>query len=273
MRTLVEASPKHFFATWSGNPDAPPDEPSRAMILGSAAHHLLLGEDAFSTLYIARPDELADEWGEMKPWQGNRKVCKAWLAAQEQAGRIVLTSAELDSIKGMARELAKTPEVQEGLLNGLVEHSLIWRDAETGLWLRARPDVIPTDSGMFADLKTIRDTSIPSISMAMDGYDQQAALVWEGAEALGLEVESFTFLFVESDAPWDVVPIVVPDEDLAEARRANRAAIQMIARCIEKGEWPGRGYGDARVMGMGQAARERRAKRVEFIETMLGETF
>ena len=39
-----------------------------------------------------------------------------------------------------ARALAAHPIVQAGILYGEVEQSMLWKDEETGLWCRARPE-------------------------------------------------------------------------------------------------------------------------------------
>src|SRR5258708_5414460 len=82
LRTLWAKSPRHFYAKWSGNPDADDEEESKEKKLGSAVHHLFLSEDGFSTRYIQRPDAIRDDDGDMTEWHSNKKVCKAWLKEQ-----------------------------------------------------------------------------------------------------------------------------------------------------------------------------------------------
>src|SRR5262245_37534749 len=155
-RRLWAGAPSDFFAHWECNPQRVEPESTKALNFGSAAHHLLLGEDDFSTRYIARPDELPDADGKMKPWQGNRTVCREWLAAQEAVGKVVITKTELTTIKAMARSLSEHPLVEQGLLAGEVERTMVARDPETGLWMRGKPDNRPM-GGDYCDLKTIAE--------------------------------------------------------------------------------------------------------------------
>lgn len=254
LRKLFSESPAHFYDTWSGNPDAEDQSDKAAFTLGRAAHHLILGEDDYSSLFVQRPAEIGD-----KPWQGNRTECKDWLKAQAKAGRTVLTEEQVKSIRGMARSLGAHPLVQSGLLNGLVEHSMFWKCPHTGIWLKARPDVIPEDSGTFADLKTTPSVQALDLkrSMADFGYFQQAALVLEGWQMLTGEAGgAFCFAFVEKQSPYCVRFVVPPDEDLIRGERANFAAKELFAQCIETGVWPGPGENDAEYLSLPEWAQK-----------------
>ena len=51
-------SPWHFWKSWEGNPDRYPDkEPGDGLILGKAAHCLLLGDEVFDDLFIYVPGD------------------------------------------------------------------------------------------------------------------------------------------------------------------------------------------------------------------------
>src|SRR5262249_9859680 len=50
-------SPAHFYTNWPGNPRYVEGDESKAMILGRAAHHLLLGEKFFANLFVLQPAE------------------------------------------------------------------------------------------------------------------------------------------------------------------------------------------------------------------------
>lgn len=248
LRKIFNESPAHFFATWDGNPDREDGGESAAFTLGRAAHHLLLGEDEFSTLFIGRPDEIGG-----KPWQGNRTECRAWLAEQADAGRSVLKPEEIRTIRGMARSLAAHPLVKAGILNGKVEMTLCWRCKDTGVWKKARPDVIPTDSGDFADLKTTTSVLRDDLqrTVADYGYQMQGALVHEGWHAVtGKSPESFTLCFVEKSAPYCVRFVTLWPDDLMRGERQNYAAAETFKRCLNANDWPGPGGADAEYMAL-----------------------
>ena len=253
-------SPAHFYAQWAGNPESTPKD-TRAFVVGRAAHHLTLGQEFFAKLFAQQPEEYAAPDGELKPWNNNAKFCREWHAIKRKEGRIVLTAKEVEAVKQMAISVGNHPLVKQGLLNGLVERSLFWRDEETGIWLKARPDAIPNHSGDFADLKTTHSVMFPSVikSIRDFAYYQQIALVRTGCrEVLELEMSSFTYLFVESKAPWCTMDVQVDGEDVVRGDRMNRACLRTFAKCLKDGHWPGPA-GDhvgVRRVGMSAAARE-----------------
>lgn len=247
LRTLFGQSPAHYWATSPYNPAALRQEPSESMILGRAAHHLLLGEADFGQQFVFRPDDIQGE-----AWQGNKKICKAWLQARADEGLSVLKPEYRERILGMRNGLAAHPMVDPAgtvrLLDGLIEHSLVWKDPETGIWLKARPDVIPTDSDDVADLKTIADITDDGIEKAIgtSHLQMQAALVRMGwRHVLGRDLASFTLVFVESKAPYvcRVATFRTADLDLGETQ--VRLALRAFARYVRLGKWPGPG-GDQR---------------------------
>ncbi|NOJ41422.1 hypothetical protein HCN58_17735 [Bradyrhizobium sp. WSM 1791] len=86
-----------------------------------------------------------------------------------------------EQLTGMIIALGQFPLVQQGMLGGSPERSLIWKDPR-GFWKKARPDEMPNHSGDFVDLKTTasvlyRDTQY---SIAEYGDIQQAAVVMGG---------------------------------------------------------------------------------------------
>lgn len=267
LRTIFQMSPAHFWQNYAYNPEPDEDdsEETKAMILGRAAHHLLLGEKDFYSEFVMRPEELHG----MK-WQSNRKDCKQWVAEHELDGYTILTNAMLDQIKGMARGLSRQPLVQQGILNGVVEVSMFWRDEETGVWLKSRPDNIPNDSGDFADLKCVADITSDGISRGLSerGYHQQGALVGEGSsKVLNISMQSFSLVYVEQKTPfWSRVdPVSL--EDLGDGVRENHAALRLFKKCWDAGYWPGpeNRVGDGGFVRRSQYSRDRAAERVNLI--------
>lgn len=238
LRTIWDESPKHAWARSGMNPSRIVEEPSAAFILGRAAHHLICGDVGFAESFAIQPPTL-----DGAPWHGNRTECKKWTAARKREGKTILTDGMVESIRGMATELGNNPLVQAGILNGQVERSMFWKDKETGLWLKARPDVIPSDSGDYADLKTTESVLYRDLQASLGnyGYVQQAALVFEGARALDLEANSFSLIWVEKKPPHCTRVQALRDEDIQRGLKMNRVAIRAFADCFASGKWPGPG--------------------------------
>jgi hypothetical protein len=263
LRRLWNESPAHAWAHDPNNPNRVKQDDSEAFILGRALHHLICGQINFADEFVVQPD-----FWEGAKWHGNRTECKKWTAARKREGKTILTGAQVEQIRGMAARLGEFPLMQAGILNGLIERSLFWQDKETGLWLKARPDAIPNHSGDYGDLKSTESVLYKRLQAALAnyGYHQQAALVIEGAKTLGLEVASFTLIWVETKPPHCVRAQQLKDEDIARGIWQNRAGIRTFADCLASGNWPGPGddRADAEYIELPDATRKLIDDRLKF---------
>jgi PDDEXK-like domain of unknown function (DUF3799) len=266
LRTCWQKSPAHMYLNWAENPKREVRAVSRAMTLGSAAHHLLLGEDNFKTRYVQQPATYRDKvTAQEKTWHNGANFCKTWNTLQEKAGKTPITLTELAAIVAMSRSLALEPLVNAGLLRGQIEVSGFFKDAETGLWLKIRPDVIPTGSGDYVDLKTAQDVTSVALQSAIRAraYHQQGALVWEVVEAFQQPFESFVLMCIETSAPWCSRAVPLTDDDLARGRQQNRAMLRRIASCIAANHWPGPGENDLHPLPLSNDERNRIDERLK----------
>ena len=248
LRTIFMESEAHFYDKWILNPDRNPDaeKVSDGMILGRAAHHLMLGQEGFAAEFVVTPERAKDAKGVEQPWSLRFDSAKAWVKDRQAEGRTVLSPEQVERIKGMADRLRKEPLAKAGAMTGLPEITVAWRDRETGIWLLSRPDVIPTHSGDFTDLKTI-GKGIVSYgdlvrTIAEHGYHQQAALCAEGYEAVtGEKLKMFNFYFIETSRPYCARMVALKDSALMLGMRQNRNAINRFVRAMNTGFWPGPG--------------------------------
>lgn len=233
--------PSEYWGFSPYNPKPFEREEKTSLEFGKAAHMLLLGEDGFKERYSLRPEKYPGEKGEMKPWSGNANWCKGWLADQKNAGRTVITDTEIGHIRHMADALARKEPIRLGILNGRIERSIFTKHGN--IWLKARPDVVPNDSGDFVDLKTAASVDDESLSKAIyqHGYHVQAGLLrMIVREVLGADAfTSFTFVFVEKAPPYDVRVMQLKDEDIDLGERQARKAIATVQECLKRKHWPG----------------------------------
>lgn len=243
LRKLFNESPAHFYSEWAGNPNRVEPEDKPHFRIGRAVHHLMLGEPFFAKLFAIQPAEYEADKGELKPWNNNAKVCREWQSLRAKEGRAVLTSKDVEALRGMAESLGRHPIVRAGALNGAIERSGFFKDKATGLWLKIRPDAIPTDSGDYTDIKTTQSVLWEDLRRAIldRGYHQQLGLIRTGARALGLPFSSATLIFVEKKKPFCVRVVTLKDNDLDLGEKANRCALDALADCLKARHWPGPG--------------------------------
>lgn len=265
LRMLWNKSPAHFWDKSPLNPNRDDEDDDRKeFVIGRATHHLICGELGFADRFIVRPDKAPDG----RAWHGSNISCIKWVAEQHKLRRMILTPDMADAVRGMAITLGKNSLMQQGILSGLVERSMFWRDPATNVWLKSRPDVIATASGDFADLKTTLSVLYKDTQRSLDefGYHQQGALVLDGANALGLETSSFSLVWVEKKRPFCVRVQTLIDEDLARGAKMNRIAIDTFHSCFTAKHWPGPGddRADAEYVQLSDLARQRIDNRLQF---------
>jgi hypothetical protein len=310
LRKIYAYSPAHYWDESPINPRRVLPDPTRAeaewRIIGRAAHHLLVGAvGAFDREYIIQPlkypaaskdpAELREMvklgWTEEyvnKKWNNNTTYCKNWGIAKRTAGITIMTEDHVKTIEGMAISLGRDPLIGggKGVLDGLIEQSIFWKDKETGLWLKSRPDVVPTDSCEPADFKTTQSVLWNMLQYALDdlGYYQQGALIGDGLKAVfNMDMTCFSLVWVEKKRPHCVRITPLYGEDLVRGQLRNRVAMRTFAECHQKFEecqksgadpaqydlcWPGpaisRTGDELASLQLSTAARDRIDRRLRF---------
>lgn len=225
-KTVLEAPAKYHYELGQ------PRDPTPAMIYGSAAHSIILEDD---------PEAL--EVVDYASWTGKAaRTLKEEALANElypvlkrDYNQILLMK---DAVLGnkKAADLLGDPEL-------VVEQTIQWRDKQTGVDMRARPDAhVP--GGPVIDLKTARDGSPDGFrkAVAQQSYHLQAAWYLNAVHLATGETPDFIWLVVEKDAPH-LVSMYKPDvETLVEGFRLMDRALRDVMVAETFGVW--RGYAD-----------------------------
>jgi hypothetical protein len=236
LKTIMDRSPLHYWWNSPLNPNRPAESQKRHLSIGKAAHDILLLEARWPERYHVLSDGF------------NAAATKAQADAIAErdaaieAGMTVLRHEDAATAEAMAAAIRANRFAVAALTNGKPEQTLCWKDRETGVWLRARPDFLPTKRQFIPDLKTAADASPDGFgrSVANFGYHQSAALYLDGIEAVfGERPAAFFFVVVEKEAPHCVALYQIPEDDIHRGRMLNRKAIQTFADCLSRDRWPG----------------------------------
>lgn len=256
IRKAALESPHAFWKTFDGNPNRyPKKDPGDSLILGRAAHSLLLGDEVFDEHFIYVPSDAPQRptATQVKAFERDGAWSESaapraefWDAFDKKAeGRLMLKEEQVQKIYYMAENLRAVPDAVEVLTSDLTEISMIWQDEATGLWIKSRPDCIPSNGFDFGDLKTFspksKDLIISAQRSTTDyGYPMQMALAIEGAERVfGTTANRCALVFCQTTEPFEVIPEEIDEDSLYWARVLNRKGIDLIAHGLETGEWPG----------------------------------
>jgi hypothetical protein len=243
LKTLLAKSPRHFWFDSPLNPDRPAEKDKPHFSVGKAAHDMLLLSERWPTCYHVLPEDFnANATKAQKEWHAERDAAR-------DAGKTVLTFDQAREVEAMCAALKANKLAHAALSNGESEVTLCWQDAETGVWLRARPDFLPHKRRIIPDLKTAADASPKGFqrTIANFGYAQAAALYLDGIKAVfGDEPTNWIHVVMEKEPPHVVALYELPSEDIGRGRWLNRRAIRIFADCLSSGRWPG--YADEPVM-------------------------
>lgn len=215
------------------NPNGQSDIDTKALAVGKAAHSLALGEPEFNSHFAILPfDSL------------RTNEAKAWRDKTEAEGKTILRADDFVMVKEMAAAIKRSPQCARAFRDGKPERSLIWRDEETGVWLKSRPDWLPDDpaSGWVIDYKTTADLRPRKFSaQAFEcGYHLQAALQVDACRAvLGVDPVGIGHVVQEKSPPYLAELRLFTPEQIDFGRREYRRALRAFARCWASKRWPG----------------------------------
>jgi hypothetical protein len=222
------------------------------------------GPEAFAATYVCKPPTYTDaKTGEVKPWNGNSNVCKAWLAAAEAQNKVVLDSDAIARFALMREAIRKHP-LASALLSQGEPQVTFRREAQKfgGLEVQVRPDwfseqpievpELSLSSGgrpYLLDLKTTADFGDwfdpidphgPKQGKPVwtYGYHRQAGFAqWVVHKDVG-ETAHF-LLVVEKDEPYRVGIIQLSNDYLDLGWAAVEGDLTRLAACRATNTWPG----------------------------------
>jgi len=242
-KVLLGQSPFHFWFDSPLNPDRPTEPDKPHFNVGKAAHDILLLEKRWSRHYHVTPEGFSRS----KTKQLEQEIAQADRAVE--AGKTVLSFEQAETVRAVAAAVRKNDLAIATLTNGVTEETLVWRDPQTGIWLRARPDFRPNsilerrDVMVVPDLKFVAATHADPEGFGKAiynfGYHQSAAFYADGIKAIyGHYPTHWLHVVVEKDPPHSVSLYELPGGDIELGRVLNRRAIDLFARCLERNEWP-----------------------------------
>ena len=212
------------------NPDRPSDDDTPAKQFGRVFHTLALeGETAFAARYFVKPRDMNFATKEGKAWK------------LDHAGREIIPEEWADRAAAMVAAIKAHPLCGRVFRHGHPERSILWKDAETGIWCKTRPDFLPQIGETIANLKSTMSLHPARWEkQAIDlGYHQSSALLEDGLrEVCGWRRPVGYFLVQEKTAPYLTAPVVIDDDVISWGRRLNRRSLRRLADSLSTGRWP-----------------------------------
>lgn len=218
---LIDRSPAHYAY-------APPHEPSRAMVIGSAIHAAILEPELFAEKYMLLRDVT------------DRRSSVYKQAIKAHPADLVITGKEADLVAGMQESALFNPAINELLaLHGLSEVTAFVLCPDTGVLLRSRFDYL-TETGVIVDLKKTQDIRYDQFARSVGRYRYhvQDALYSCVYSLLTGDVPRFVFACIEEQSPHASKLYELDDEAKMIGLRLARRNIATYAQCVADGHWP-----------------------------------
>lgn len=174
-------------------------EPTKAMIIGSAFHSLLLEPKEFDKEYMIfhKPERY-------KTMASKENKAVLWDMKEKSYDKLLMED-EFDIIKNMRNEAVSNKRIKELLdLKGVIEQSVYFEDKEFKVKAKIRPDKYCT-SGILIDVKTTIDASPEAFArQCMNfNYDLQLAFYADKLEEIiGQKFNDIFIIAIENKYPY-----------------------------------------------------------------------
>ena len=180
------------------------------------------------------------------------KLNKEWKEnlVNENASKVLLTAEQNETINKMVVSAQKNEAVMHSLKDSLFQQSYFWKDEETGLICKTRPDIVKhrnENAVIINDIKTTVDASPEGFarSFANFHYGIQAAMQIDGVEkALGVQVDYYTYTVVEKQAPFLTQIYTLSDEDIQTFKHLYKSLLKKVKKAMDDEEYIALGYCD-----------------------------
>lgn len=211
------------------------NEPTPAMILGTATHLAILEPHLFHERVVIAP--------EAKKTTKEGKAIHAEFEAAN-AGKIILKQEDYNHVIEMRKAVFNSPQWLTNFckIGNASEVSLFWDNPTYDVPCKARFDRL-YDNGIIFDLKTCVDASPKGVikAIANFNYHVQAAFYLDAyREVLKEHAKAFVFCFVEKEPPYAVAYYVLTEESIRGGYAKVDAGLRLYQEALRTNEW--RGY-------------------------------
>ncbi len=220
----------------------------RPLAVGGATAALMDGPDVFDRGYVVL-DEASS-----KASKNSKKFTEPFAALTgAHLDKTVILFQEYEQAKAIVRAIHHHPDAwTRDQLAGFfsnpelrAECSYYWKDSETGLLVKSRPDLL-IPRALAVDIKTTSDCGAWTFAKRISemGHHIQAAM---GLDIINhvdqCAIENWMLIVVEQSPPHDVAVYALGKPTLAKGHEKYRYALKTLAYCLDRDEWPGKQAG------------------------------
>lgn len=209
--------------------DNPEDSSTVAADIGTSAHLIFLEPEDFTR----KVEPLSFDSYQSKAAREQRDAARA-------DGKTPLRWKDYETVLAMRESLIR--QVGNLFVGGVPERTYIWRDPRTGVLCKCRPDYGRPE--LLIDFKTTTSANPRAFRSRVfdNGHHIQAWWYLTAHELLTGERANWRWVVQSTRAPYLVTAHKPTPGLMGWAEQQGRAALQIYAKCLRDGSWPG--YGD-----------------------------
>lgn len=225
-------------------------KPTPEMIIGTAAHLACLFPGLFDEKYQIAPQcsSVTEKGTQCRNGAVGLSSASKWACGIHKghaiAGVTLLSTEDAARANSCGLRMAELCGDRLFAAGSLREEAFFWTDAETGLELKAKIDLL-VDNGPVSGIYDLKSTvsAAPdefSRSCASFGYHIQAAFYSDAVKAvLKPRDVTFDFVAVEKEPPFDGAVYRLANGDIELGRYTYREILKSIKLCQDNDIWPG----------------------------------
>lgn len=226
-------SPYNYWAKYINN-SRPFQESTPAMIFGSAFHSLILEPENFDEYFAVVPEQkLLKDVG-----REEYELYKKQVSEIKNSNKRIISDENLNSLFQMREALWNHSEAIELIQDGKYEQSFFWKDEDSGLTLKSRPDIM--HHNMIVDIKTCSDASSHAFqnSMVFGGYHIQGAMIQEGWKNLtGNTISTVINIAIEKTYPYCIGIYIIDEYALDVGRKEFKKLCSDLKSSMINNKW------------------------------------
>lgn len=259
---LHEETPAHLHAELVDEAENGRDDSTKAQELGTVAHTAVFEADEFDSRYVVigqceatkgdgtRCQNAGSRWRDGQSFCGVRSH-DPYGDDPMQEGIHAVQEGLKNKALAMKRRLLGYPPTGEVLrAPGQREVVVVAQDPVTGLWLRIRPDQLIEDPPVVRQIfhhsaVNLKTTGWPASPHRLPrraenaGWQFKGTLYWMVLQWAGFDARHMLYPVVESKPPHEPIIYRLDEDALDICETEVRAALNTLAECVEKDEWPG----------------------------------
>lgn len=223
-------SPAHYYYKYYVSQD---ELETSAMRFGNLVHTALLEPDRYNNNVMLEPKF------DKRTKQGKIEYDTYKLNLGKEA--ILVTEDEMKAVIAIRDNFYSMPFLNKLFGSGEAEKSCFWKDDESGIVCKSRPDWLRWD-GVICDIKTTSDASSSAFkrSIVTYGYHVQAAWNLNAVKMVsGKKPKHYIFIAIENKAPYQIAAYILDDasEDLGWDQ--CQKAMSLLKHSVETSSFDG----------------------------------